>query len=148
MLAPFQANSNVDRLYLRSGLYLYLSPVVDGSDPRSRLAYAIYWPEDETWNDNAVGAVRKNRITFMRYLTRLADQVFSLISTEHASKLVWNDASMDADEPDFEDFGFADEDATLLDSDRFFDFEVVVRRDQDEGVTVSPGFSVRSRRLT
>ena len=28
----------------------------------------IFWPDDETWNDNADSTIRRNRYTFMRYV--------------------------------------------------------------------------------
>jgi hypothetical protein len=30
-------------------------------------SYVLYWPEDTTWNDQAVSTVQRNRVTFMRY---------------------------------------------------------------------------------
>ncbi len=44
---------------LRSGLYLLRDAAQD-------LVYAIYWPEDSTWDDDAVSSVQRNRVTFMR----------------------------------------------------------------------------------
>ena len=144
MLVPYDEKSNIMRLHLRSGLYFLLSPPVDGAIPGSREGYAIYWPEDGTWNDHATGAVRKNRITFMRYLTRIADQVVALISPEHSSKLAWKDIPDGlASDIDYQDENFSDdEDGAGIDCDRFFDFEVVITKDEDEGVVLSPGFSV------
>jgi hypothetical protein len=44
---------------LRSGIYVVR--------PRtSEQVLVIYWPEDYTWNDDAVSSVRRNRVTFMR----------------------------------------------------------------------------------
>ena len=45
---------------LRSGLYYLRSP-------DSSLIYVVYWPQDTTWDDNAVSAVARNRVTFMRF---------------------------------------------------------------------------------
>jgi len=79
----------------------------------------------------------------MRYLTRVADQLVSLISVEHGEKLVWRDvASNESEDSNFEDSLFDDLDGGAMDSDRFFDFEVVVKKDQEEGVSISPGFCV------
>ena len=47
-------------LSLRSGLYL-LGP------HSNSILYAIYWPEDTTWDDDAISSVQRNRVTFMRY---------------------------------------------------------------------------------
>ena len=48
---------------LRSGLYVVRS-FVSAIDEQ---AYVLYWPEDTTWNDDAVSTVQHNRVTFMRY---------------------------------------------------------------------------------
>jgi hypothetical protein len=48
---------------LRSGLYVVRSFV----SPAEEQAYVLYWPEDSTWNDQAVSTVQRNRVTFMRY---------------------------------------------------------------------------------
>ena len=48
---------------LRSGLYVVRS-FVSTAEER---AYVLYWPEDTTWNDQAVSTVQRNRVTFMRY---------------------------------------------------------------------------------
>jgi hypothetical protein len=49
--------------HLRSGLYL-LRQAPTSLDEK---AFIIYWPQETTWNDNADSAVKKNRVTFMRY---------------------------------------------------------------------------------
>jgi hypothetical protein len=48
---------------LRSGLYVVRSFVSTAEEQ----AYVLYWPEDTTWNDQAVSTVQRNRVTFMRY---------------------------------------------------------------------------------
>jgi hypothetical protein len=48
---------------LRSGLYAVRSFVATAEEP----AYILYWPEDTTWNDQAVSTVQRNRVMFMRY---------------------------------------------------------------------------------
>ena len=49
---------------LSSGLYIVRADAsTNYSDGRH---YAIYWPEDTTWNDSAASSVRRNRTTFMR----------------------------------------------------------------------------------
>lgn len=142
---------DASRLNLRSGLYLLRSS--DAGDDVEQL-YVIYWPEDTTWNDNAGDSVRRNRITFMRYsqnefwrclswilffryLSKISDQILCFISPEQAHTIVWNDrdelkdAAMDVDNED---------------SDRLFTFEVAKTNEQEENVTVRPGFRVRARR--
>ena len=49
--------------FLRSGLYVVRS-FLSTAEER---AYVLYWPEDATWNDQAVSTVQRNRVTFMRY---------------------------------------------------------------------------------
>jgi hypothetical protein len=48
---------------LRSGLYLLKAHDNKLLDP---VVYAVYWPEDTTWDDTAVSAIHRNRVTFMR----------------------------------------------------------------------------------
>lgn len=48
---------------LRSGLYVVRSFVSTAEEQ----AYVLYWPEDTTWDDQAVSTVQRNRVTFMRY---------------------------------------------------------------------------------
>ena len=50
---------------LRSGLYIVTTP------ERARgfhQIFVLYWPEQTTWNDSAASSVRRNRITFMRFV--------------------------------------------------------------------------------
>ena len=56
-------NSSGAEPVLRSGLYVVRS-FVSTAEER---AYVLYWPEDTTWNDQAVSTVQRNRVTFMRY---------------------------------------------------------------------------------
>ena len=48
---------------LRSGLYVVRSFVSAAEEQ----AYVLYWPEDTTWDDQAVSTIQRNRVTFMRY---------------------------------------------------------------------------------
>ncbi|KAG8922979.1 hypothetical protein FRC02_011489 [Tulasnella sp. 418] len=132
--------------WLRSGIY-YLNPNTPNLDSRQVPSYVIYWPDDTTWNDGAEDSVRRNRTTFMRYLTRLAGQTFALISSEHGSMLVSiGEKSIDSkgsQDGTIRDDG-GDEDGDGEDEDdfgRFYTFEVSKTKDQEEGITVSPGFS-------
>lgn len=70
----------------------------------------------------------------LRYLTKLCDQVVSLISDEHANALEWGDESEDI--------------ASELDDemDRMFAFQVSKTNEQEENVIVRQGFEVCSHR--
>jgi hypothetical protein len=59
---------------LRQGLYAVRSFI----SPAEEQTYVLYWPEDTTWNDQAVSTVQRNRVTFMRcgrFSYRLASQI-------------------------------------------------------------------------
>ena len=49
---------------LTSGLYVVRSL---GSTAGEQ-AYVVYWPEDTTWDDQAISTIQRNRVTFMRYV--------------------------------------------------------------------------------
>ncbi|CAE6483152.1 unnamed protein product [Rhizoctonia solani] len=126
---------------LRSGLYLALHPdhIYRGT---SKFAYIIYRPEDTTWDDQAASSsVRRNRVTFMRYLTELAEQTISLVSPSQASAFVWDTSAHNKDLP--EDQQENDDDS------RLYSFQVSKSLEQEEGAIGSPGFtvSVESRLL-
>ncbi|KAH9005511.1 hypothetical protein EDB86DRAFT_2795794, partial [Lactarius hatsudake] len=127
---------------LRSGLYIVRS-FVSASEEQ---AYVVYWPEDTTWDDHAASPVQRNRVTFMRYLSKLCDQLVCLISNEHSRALVWgNDDNDKADEGDDDDDDDDDDDGSSADSeqtdsDRAYCFEVAKTRDQEENVAVRAGF--------
>jgi hypothetical protein len=53
-----------DSPHLRSGLYI----LRQRSSGLQENVYVMYWPQDGTWSDNADASVRKNRVTFMRFL--------------------------------------------------------------------------------
>ncbi|KAF9016568.1 hypothetical protein BDZ89DRAFT_1075488 [Hymenopellis radicata] len=115
---------------LRSGLYLVKA------SPAS--AYVVYWPEKTTWNDDCVSSVRRNRVTFMRYLSKIAHQVVCLIPPEIATTLVWKiDESDDILPMDLDEESF----------DRMFTFEVSKSNQQDEDVAMRPGFEVHSKAI-
>ncbi|KAG1809694.1 uncharacterized protein BJ212DRAFT_1484392 [Suillus subaureus] len=132
-----QSDSHVSMPSLRSGLYIVRA--VCEATPDQQL-FLIYWPEDSTWDDSAPSSVRRNRVTFMRYLMKMCDQVTALISPEHARSIVWNDqegedAIMDLDEDHDE-------------SSRLFTFEVAKTNEQEEAVKSRPGFKATSRHIT
>ena len=114
--------------------------------------FVIYWPEDTTWDDSAIGSVRKNRVTFIRYLTRLADQIRVLIAPEHAASLVWKEGDGPEDDKDhINDFGFEFKMPNIAEAragdDRVFQFEVKKTNEQEEGAKVGPGYTVSQQRL-
>jgi hypothetical protein len=53
------SKDNASAPHLRSGLYILRD---------AEQIFVIYWPEPSTWNDDAVSSVRRNRVTFMRYI--------------------------------------------------------------------------------
>ena len=50
---------------LRSGLYIVTMPE---QTEGSHQIFVVYWPEQTTWDDSAASSVRRNRITFMRFV--------------------------------------------------------------------------------
>lgn len=136
---------------LRPGLYV-VTPQEQMGD--SHQVFVLYWPEQTTWDDSAAPSVRRNRITFMRlvhinslnlsdskttpqrYLTKMCDQIVSLISSEHAQTILWSEGD-DESEND-ENMPDIDQD----ESDRMFTFEVAQTNEQEESVTVREGFKV------
>ncbi|KAI9573409.1 hypothetical protein HD554DRAFT_2055827 [Boletus coccyginus] len=119
---------------LRSGLYICRVSASVGEVERM---YVIYWPEESTWDDGASPPVRRNRVTFMRFLTKICDQVTALISEDHAKSMVWSSSVGDDQLSD------SDED----DTDRLFTFEVAKTMEQEEGVSVRQGFECASDEL-
>ncbi|KAJ7696453.1 hypothetical protein B0H17DRAFT_399071 [Mycena rosella] len=115
---------------LRSGLYLLRN---FGLEPNKEQIFVIYWPEDTTWDDNAMPSIARNRETFMRYLTKICDQVTCMISEEHAQSIVWIDDSEDA--------------ATNMENNkpsRLYKFKVAKTNEQEEMVTTRPGFTINA----
>ncbi|KAF9218569.1 hypothetical protein BS17DRAFT_720337 [Gyrodon lividus] len=120
---------------LRSGLYIVRT--TEQTDNTKQI-FLLYWPEQGTWDDSASSSIRRNRVTFMRYLTKMCDQVVALISSEHAQTIIWNENDED------------DNDALEVDqdeSDRMFTFEVAQTNEQEESVTVREGFRAASDRI-
>lgn len=78
-----QASGNSEPV-LRSGLYVVRSFVSTSEEQ----AYVVYWPEESTWDDRAASPVQRNRVTFMRYLSKLCDQLVCLLSSEHKGNCV------------------------------------------------------------
>ncbi|KAG8903434.1 hypothetical protein FRB99_003283 [Tulasnella sp. 403] len=133
LLVPYDTTITIQP-HLRSGIYAFIpsnAQYPDGSFNPHAAIYTIYWPEETTWDDDAIGAVRKNRVTFMRYLTRLTDQIRALISPEHSSALVWK---VESESNDFDD--------------RFFKFEVAKTDEQVEDAAIRDGFKVSHQAIT
>ncbi|KIO19084.1 hypothetical protein M407DRAFT_44020, partial [Tulasnella calospora MUT 4182] len=131
------------RPVLRSGIYLLdppnSQPEIE-SEPPTR--YVIYWPENTTWDESSSSSVRKNRVTFMRYLTCLTDQIRCLISQEHEKTLVFdNDVDDDDSDDDVFESTWGDQDDGKV-SDRFFKFEVAKTNEQEEDAHVGKGFKI------
>ncbi|EJD00191.1 uncharacterized protein FOMMEDRAFT_112544 [Fomitiporia mediterranea MF3/22] len=120
---------------LRAGLYALVLPKTSANECR---VFIIFWPEDTTWDDNAISTVQRNRTTFMRYLTKITDQIVALISQEHGRTLVWDDSSKAHDKTSTNDFTEFD------DTDRLFTFEVATANEQEENVTFSEGIKIKN----
>ncbi|KAI5122457.1 hypothetical protein M0805_008768 [Coniferiporia weirii] len=122
---------------LRPGLYAL---TVQGDSAAERRLYVIFWPEDTTWDDNAISTVRRNRITFMRYLTKITDQIMVLISDAHGGALVWEDPESGVDDGS----SVMTMDDMEEETDRLFSFEVSKANEQEENVRIRPGFDFKS----
>ncbi|KAH9005503.1 hypothetical protein EDB86DRAFT_2878568 [Lactarius hatsudake] len=57
------------RSCMRSGLYVLVYVIRTFTSTEEERTYVVYWPEDTTWNDDAVSTVQCNslRVMFMRY---------------------------------------------------------------------------------
>ncbi|KAI9455142.1 hypothetical protein BJY52DRAFT_1122187 [Lactarius psammicola] len=125
---------------LRSGLYIVRSFLSTSEEQ----AYVVYWPEDTTWDDRAASPVQRNRVTFMRYLSKLCDQLVCLLSSEHSRAIVWGDDDGADGEGDDDDSDSASSDSEKSDSTRRFHFEVAKTKDQEVNVVVREGFMMFS----
>ncbi|KIM24930.1 hypothetical protein M408DRAFT_26540 [Serendipita vermifera MAFF 305830] len=96
--------------------------------------YIVFWPEDGTWDDGAISSVSRNRTTFMRYLTKLCDQIDCLVSNEHAENFVWKDGPIQESTPD-------DEYSPV--KDRMFGYSVQRTGDEEDSVQAEEGFLFR-----
>ncbi|KAG9092892.1 hypothetical protein FS749_015351 [Ceratobasidium sp. UAMH 11750] len=120
---------------LRSGLYIVLPLNDDSQDGPTRSAYVVYWPEDTTWEDTAISSVRRNRVTFMRYLSKLADQTIALVSAQQAEAIVWQAGARNKDAPTAA--------AESLDELRMNLFEVAISDESEEDVIATTGFTLK-----
>ncbi|KAG9039494.1 hypothetical protein FS837_000975, partial [Tulasnella sp. UAMH 9824] len=137
---PQPVNRNQLSPSLRSGIYLFIPPISSSNTQAisSAVIYLIYWPEDETWNDDAPPSVQKNRVSFMRYLTKLTPDISSLISEEHAAAFVWKYDDEHARGAAARDSSTDDESD---DDDRFVKFKVKKSGQEEECVQIYPGFT-------
>ncbi|KIK81380.1 hypothetical protein PAXRUDRAFT_156232 [Paxillus rubicundulus Ve08.2h10] len=117
---------------LRSGLYVLRHLQRPGDEE----LFVIYWPEDTTWDDSAPSNVCRNRVTFMRYLTKMCDRLWALISPEHAKAMVWN--------TDRDEYIAEDDDGCS----RLVTFEVSKSNEQEESVVTRLGFQTTSEYIT
>ncbi|KDN44291.1 hypothetical protein RSAG8_05555, partial [Rhizoctonia solani AG-8 WAC10335] len=79
---------------LSPGLYIALLPIE--LEESTRGAYIVYWPEVVTWDDAVASpSIRHNRTTFMRYLTKMTDQIVALVSPSQAWALSGTDGGSD-----------------------------------------------------
>ncbi|KAN0136112.1 hypothetical protein V8E53_005972 [Lactarius tabidus] len=125
--------SDVNGPRLQSGLYIVMATEALPTDERY---YVIYWPEDSTWIDSAASSVRHNRVVFMRYLTKICDQVVALLCSDHSASLVWNNKDGDSE------IGSAD--IYAGESERLFTFEVAETVEQEDSAVSRPGFQMKS----
>ncbi|OJA15113.1 hypothetical protein AZE42_09078 [Rhizopogon vesiculosus] len=135
-LVANNSGSSVFKPTLRSGLYIVRTNCEATSDEQ---LFIVYWPEDSTWDDSAPSSMKRNRVTFMRYLTKLCDQVTALISPEHARSIVWSEQDCKGLLMEMEE----DQD----ESDRMFTCEVTKTSEQEEAVTPRPGFKATSEHI-
>ncbi|KAJ1300986.1 hypothetical protein OPQ81_003410 [Rhizoctonia solani] len=124
---------------LRSGIYLALPLDRRMKESNIERAYILYWPEDSTWDDKAISSVRRNRITFMRYLSKLTDQMVALVSPEQASAMVWTLGRQDANGPVIQ--------SEVFDESRMFSFEVEKSTEQEEDAIATTGFKLNTRKM-
>ncbi|KAG9093053.1 hypothetical protein FS749_015175 [Ceratobasidium sp. UAMH 11750] len=123
---------------LRPGLYLALPPETDATASTTYETYIFFWPEDESWVDNAPSAVHRNRVTFMRYLTKLCDQVVALVSPSQVESFVWDARLQNAAAP-------SELTGDRSGGSRVYSFEVLTSLEQEESVVASPGFTVNPK---
>ncbi|KAG8857085.1 hypothetical protein FRB91_011880 [Serendipita sp. 411] len=135
LLAPRDEASGTNRPFMRPGLYL-----VDAREADRDLFYVVFWPEETTWDDDAGSSVSRNRVTFMRYLKKLCDQLVCLISEEHAQNLVWGDEGTEGNVDD----DIEDDDV----NERLYAFSVEQTQSQEDSASVHEGFSFQHHSIS
>ncbi|ORY29073.1 hypothetical protein BCR33DRAFT_745387 [Rhizoclosmatium globosum] len=80
--------------WFASGIYLAFteSRTTEGGGV-SLSGFAFFWPEDASWDDTANQSVVKNRVAFMRYLTKLTTGQFCLMSPNDVKAIDWTISS-------------------------------------------------------
>ncbi|CAE6447527.1 unnamed protein product [Rhizoctonia solani] len=126
---------------LRSGLYLTMNreEMIMNQDT-SKMCYVFYWPEEATWDDKAAAfssTIRRNRETFMRYLTKLCDQTLALVSLSQARNFVWEANTQDRVIPEHQRSDDAES--------RLEEFEVRELDEEEEAAISSAGFQISAR---
>ncbi|CAE6431445.1 unnamed protein product [Rhizoctonia solani] len=119
---------------LRPGIYLALSCNRNPQGAQPEDAYIFFWPEDSTWEDKAISSVCRNRVTFMRYLSKMTDQMIGLISPEQAGAIVWASGRRDANNQSIP--------SEMFDESRMFSFEVEKSTEQEEDAIARDGFKL------
>ncbi|CUA71759.1 Cadherin-23 [Rhizoctonia solani] len=130
---------------LHSGLYLTMCHGQQ-TTASSKTAYLVYWPESNTWDDQESAetvtisnTLRRNRETFMRFLTKLCDQTIALVSASQADAFVWersiqtNITSGNRQENSFRS--------------RVEEFHVLELDEQEDDVIASSGFEISVEEL-
>ena len=69
-----------------------------------------------------------------RSLSKICDQIVALLSPEHSTSIIWNDAESDTESVDM----------ATGELDRIFTFEVAETNEQEENAVSLPGFQVPS----
>ncbi|KIM24947.1 hypothetical protein M408DRAFT_331430 [Serendipita vermifera MAFF 305830] len=138
LIAPRTEHSGVSIPTLRPGIYL-----LEHKHAGSSQQYVIFWPEDTTWQDNSISSVARNRVAFMRYMTKLCEQLVCLISEEHSTKLIWRDKTKYSNEiEDTDEAQYGDGSSDLDAYDRLFSFSVQQTNAETETAVAKLGFSV------
>ncbi|KXN87519.1 hypothetical protein AN958_08742 [Leucoagaricus sp. SymC.cos] len=88
--------------------------------------------------DRASTGQTRNRVTFMRYLTKISEQIICLMSPTQTHNFVWDHQEPSDDGNDDSDWEFGDD-------DRLFAFEVTKMNEQEENVVSRPGFTMSSK---
>ncbi|KAF8289765.1 hypothetical protein DL93DRAFT_2069130 [Clavulina sp. PMI_390] len=117
---------------LKSGIYII--PTLLTSAPNAIESLVLFWPEPSTWDDDCAPSVERNRVTFMRYLMKLTDQIVALISKDHSDTMTWTDATTAG--------GHSLVHNPIRDA-RLYTFEVLQTVEQEESVSLHPGFELR-----
>ncbi|KAF8341371.1 uncharacterized protein EI90DRAFT_1729010 [Cantharellus anzutake] len=142
LLMPLPLNGVPPGPYLRTGIYLILDGLTQQREHSMDLdaglvqpAFLLYWPEENTWDDDAVGDITRNRTTFMHYLGQLSNQLVALLSKEHADSIVWDGDAANIAEGEVPDSDESDDDLV-------FQFVVQKTVEQEESVKVHEGFEI------